>query len=243
MRKFPIPNVQSHCFFIISYMLPLFGLHMLKTKTCVSQDSKNCFEKQLLLPECNFVPATIFPGFHQPWNVHGSNHCLELIFSFEDTKFKVDHKLSHSSVRRYIRFGNLKHIGKVRLFAILHCIQDFQIEFGWCHQLKIPHLFVFIWPIHCCNLFQIAQQMKIDWHHHPGWSLFSTFIFPHGWLLLCLDKLFKFPDFSPFFPQVPWLWPPFHKKQRVWQNWKTLIKYPLEWLPQQCYSGIIHFNL
>ena len=132
IRKFPISNVQSHCFFIISHMLPLFGLHMLKTKTCVSQDNKNCFEKQLLLSECNFVFATMFPGFHQPSNVHGSNHCLELIFSFEDTKFKVDHKLSHSSVRRYVRFCqfHLNHIGKVRLFAILHCTKDFQIEFG-----------------------------------------------------------------------------------------------------------------
>ena len=114
MFKVTVSSLFPICF--------LFGLHMLKTKTCVSQDSKNCFEKQFLLPECNFVPATIFPAFHQLWNVHGSNHCLELIFSFEDTKFKVDHKLSHSSVRRYIRFGHLKHIGKVRLFAILHCI-------------------------------------------------------------------------------------------------------------------------
>ena len=88
--------------------------------------NSSCFLNAILFLQQYFLVFTSRETFM------ASNHCLELIFSFEDTKFKVDHKLSHSSVRRYIRFGqfHLKHIGKVRLFAILHCIQGFHIEFG-----------------------------------------------------------------------------------------------------------------
>ena len=104
-------------------MLPLFGLHLtyVEDKNPVFRKiAKKCFEKQFLLPEYNFVSATMCLGFHKFQNIRDSKHCLELIFSFKDTKFKVDHGLSHSSLRRYIRFGqvHLNHIGKIRLSAV-----------------------------------------------------------------------------------------------------------------------------
>ena len=84
--------------------------------------------KTVLKSSSCFLNAILF--LQQYFLVDGSNHCLELIFSFEDTKFKVDQKLSHSSVRRYIRFGqfHLKHIGKVRLFAICIVYRIFRLN-------------------------------------------------------------------------------------------------------------------